>query len=278
MSHFNSYNTEITDQEQEELERQQERRIKKAKYMISGFFALSGIAILVSQIWPLAKSYFYGKMLENQTQSIVDPITAQQMNQDNADLPYYDPGVSYFQNIIQHISPDYVAGVDSATNPQSDSKPIIIDKSYSRDMKLSIPSIGISNIIVTPNVDSFDEKIYNATLKRGLAHFLGTAVPGDGGNSFIYGHSTVQSWFDKHQDQPETIFTKLEHVEIADKVEIERDGKILEYIVQKKKIVAPDDFKVLTGINGKETITLMTCWPVGIGSQRLIIIAERTNG
>ncbi len=279
MYYPDSQNTVVTDTDDEQNQQYlQQRRIKRAKYTFSFLLAATGLIILGSQLGPLGISVLKGKILEYQIKTIKDPATAEEMTPQDNDLPYFDPGQSYFQNIIQHISPDYVAGANTGPGGTSVSKPVKIDREYSAEMKLSIPSVGIENIIVTPNVDSFNEEVYNASLKKGLAHFLGTAIPGDGGNSFIYGHSTVESFFSGHQNLPETIFTRLENVEIADKILIEKDGNILEYAVQKKKIIDPNDFDVLSGLPGKETVTLMTCWPMGIGKQRLIIIAERTNG
>ena len=52
-------------------------------------------------------------------------------------------------------------------------------------------------------------------------------------------------------------------------------GKELKYIVRNKKIVEASDFSVLQANGDKETITLMTCWPLGVPSKRLIVTAER---
>jgi LPXTG-site transpeptidase (sortase) family protein len=153
-----------------------------------------------------------------------------------------------------------------------------VNEDYDSPMTLTIESIGISDINITPNVDSLNEEVYNEALKDGLAHFKGTPLPGDGGNSFVYGHSAVDSFFSNHPDDPETIFSRLEKVEIADTITIKKDGKILTYVVQKKKITEPDNFDVIVGTSRKETVTLMTCWPLGIGSKRLIVIGERTDG
>lgn len=275
----NFYNTEIADPNEEEENESYIRwkRVRTAKYLLSSLLALTGIVILVSQLGPLGMSYLEGYILETKTQSIKDPITAQEMNQSDRDLPYYDPGISYFQNLIEHIGAQGVAGISTGIY-QDPQEQVTIDQDYSSPMKINIPRIGISGITITPNVDSFNEKTYNASLKNGLAHFLGTPLPGDGGNSFIYGHSAVESYFSRHKDDPETIFSRLENVEISDTFTIEKDGKIHSYVVQKKKIAEPDDFDVIAGNSRKETVTLMTCWPLGIGSKRLIVIGERTDG
>lgn len=274
----NYYNTTVTDTEEENEHYVSQKKVRAAKYCISFLLAATGFLILGVQLAPLANSYIKGKRLENQTVSIKDPAPTFELNPDSNDLPYYDPGMSYFQNLIQHMNTDeIVAGATTPSITYPTQEDVFIDSNYSTAMLISIPRIEVSSITITPNVPSLEEDVYNAALKKGLAHFEGTPLPGDGGNSFIYGHSAPESFFTNHQNDPETIFSQLENVEIADTVTIEKDGKILEYTVQKKKITDPDDFEVLSGIPGKQTITLMSCWPNGIGTQRLIVIAELVN-
>lgn len=276
----NFYNTQLADPNQEDITEgyRQWRRIRTAKYLISSTLALVGLIILSSQLGPLGVSYVQGILLEKQAGQIKDPAPAQVLTPDKGDLPYYDPGTSYFRNLIAHIGSASVAGVSSDGIYPDQQEIIPVDTDYANSMKIFIPAIGISDITITPNVDSLNEKTYNAALKNGLAHFQGTPIPGDGGNSFIYGHSAVNFFFSRHPNDPETIFSRLEQIEIADTISIERDGETLTYVVQKKKITSPNDFDVILGTTDKETITLMTCWPLGIGSKRLIVIAERTNG
>ncbi len=267
-----------SEQEESDPSEKRSRNLRTAKYLVSGVLALSGLFILGSQLLPIAQSYLKSVLMEVQSSTIKNPTPEAEIDPQTQDLPYYDPGLSYFQNLIQHISPDYVAGVSTGPNNSGNTANVKIDKTYSKQMKLSIPKLGIQNINVTPNVNSTDDKIYNKALKKGLAHFVGTPLPGDGGNAFIYGHSAVESFFSHHENDPETIFSKLEDIEIADEIIIEKDGKILKYTVEKKKIIDPNDFSILNGLPAKETITLMTCSPNGIGKKRLIVIAELTNG
>ena len=152
---------------------------------------------------------------------------------------------------------------------------VVIDSDYREDMYVTIESVGIGDVIISSNVESSQESVYNQYLKRGVAHFKGTPLPGDGGNSFIYGHSAVESFFSRNRDLPETIFSRLNDIDIGQKVVVKRDGKVIEYVVRNKKIVEPDDFSILQPVYNKETVTLMTCWPLGLGSKRLIVVAER---
>ncbi|MEA3357214.1 MAG: sortase [Patescibacteria group bacterium] len=278
-THPDYYNTSVsTHADDEDNEYKRYRKIRTAKYVLSSFLALTGFFILGTQLYPLGHSYIKGKLMEAKQEGLKDPSPETELNPENSDLPYYDPGMSYFQNLVQHISTSQVAGATSFPTNNQESAQAVVDESYSNEMKISMPSIGIENVPITPNVDSIDENVYNQSLKKGLAHFKGTPLPGDGGNSFIYGHSAIDSFFSSHTEYAETILTKLENIEISDTIVIEKDGKKLEYTVQKKKITEPEDFEVLSGILNKETITLMTCWPLGVGSKRLIVIGELISG
>ncbi len=276
----NFYNTRIAEPTEEEMSEayNQWKRIRLAKYIVSSVLGITGFAILISQLGPLAVSYMQGYVLESQVSNIVDPAPSQVLTPRDTDLPYYDPGASYFQNLVSHIGSATVAGMDSEQSYPSAQPPITVNTEYKTPMFIRISSIGITDITISSNVDSLNEKVYNQALKKGLAHFQGTPLPGDGGNSFIYGHSAVDSFFTRHPNDPETIFSRLENIEIGDTVDIAKDGNTLTYVVQKKKITEPDDFDVILGDSNKETVTLMTCWPLGIGSKRLIVIAERIDG
>lgn len=259
-------------QNQDYLKRRRSRRIK---IMLSALLGISGVAILISQVGPLLHSYINGKIIESQILALKDPAPEEELEQDQSELPFYDPGQSYFQNLVQHIGS---SGSNNILGAQNNSTSVKVDTTYSNNMNLKIDDIGIHGVNVTPNVDSFSTSVYNAALKSGLAHFKGTPLPGDGGNSFIYGHSAVESFFTRHEDDPETIFSKLENAELSDIVEITKDGFTYRYNVVKKTIIDPNDFDVITGKPGKETVTLMTCWPLGVGSKRLIVIGERIGG
>ncbi len=248
-------------------------KVKKTRAIISVVLAFTGLAVIASQVFPLLGSYIDGVITQKREEIKVEPVPESYKKYIEDEFAYYDPGVSYFANLTEQIG---VLGVstsyDSASKTQ---KSINIDTGYNKVMYITIQSIGINRIKVFPNVESSDEKIYNQFLKNGVAHFKGTPIPGDGGNSFIYGHSAVEAFFRRHQDYPETIFSRLEGIDIGQNIEIEKEGEIFKYIVRSKKIVDPDDFTVLQTNRDKENITLMTCWPLGIGTKRLIVTAER---
>lgn len=250
-------------------------KIKRTRTIVSVILAFIGVGIIASQVIPLTASYLNGVIAQKRVDMKIEPVPESYKKYIEDEFAYYDPGVSYFANLSEKLG---VLGASTTYNSATKTqKPIKVDTTYNKDMYITIDSIGIKGIRISPNVESIDENVYNKFLKSGVAHFKGTPIPGDGGNSFIYGHSAVESFFRRHQDYPETIFSRLDGVDIGQDIEIEKDGKILKYIVRNKKIVDPDDFTVLQPIRDKENVTLMTCWPLGIGTQRLIVTAERRN-
>lgn len=253
----------------------QERIVKYIRVSISSILAVGGAILLISQLIPLGDSYLKGKVLETKAENITSPVPGAYRREIGGEFAYWDPSSSYFENLLREasiIDQTRLQTYDPSTNTYRD---VVIDETYSNSMSMTIDSLGIDSVNVSSNVESYDENIYNSALKNGLAHFKGTSLPGDGGNSFIYGHSAVDSYFSSHQDNPETIFTRLEDIEIGDEVIINKDGIDYTYIVRKKKIVEPSDFSVVGVQNTKEIITLMTCSPAGIGTKRLIVTADR---
>jgi LPXTG-site transpeptidase (sortase) family protein len=247
----------------EKREKDKTRRLSILRLVLSTILALVGLTILVSQIFPVVGSFFRGKLLEAQFNSIAKPLPDSYKQYVQGEFAYYNPGTGYFSDLSNQA--------EIYAYEQSN---VLVNKDYKENMVLTISSVGINSIHISSNVESEDENVYNQYLKKGVAHFKGTPLPGDGGNSFIYGHSAINNFFRSHPNLPETIFTHLEKVDIGDRVEIERDNSVLSYTVRRKKIVEADDFSIFNKSGSKETVTLMTCWPIGIGSKRLVLIAE----
>lgn len=252
-----------------------EKKIADTKKSISWILGIVGVTILLSQSIPLLISYVQGRIQLSKQDLMKDPVPESYKEYIENEFAYYDPGKSYFENLSENAENLEYQGLFTYDPETKSTKEIVVDKSYSKNMYLSISEVGIDTVRITPNVESSQEEVYDRYLKYGLAHFRGTPLPGDGGNSFIYGHSAVLSFFSKHSNLPETIFTKLEDVDIGDVVEIKKEEEIFEYIVRNKKIVDADDFTILRSQGDKETVTLMTCWPLGAGIKRLIVVAER---
>ena len=129
--------------------------------------------------------------------------------------------------------------------------------------------------ISIPKIEVFSAKVAvdSTNFQKHLAHFPGTAIPGEAGNSFITGHSVLPQFAD-----PENylaIFTNLSKLEVGDEVTVEMDDKTLHYIVQYSKVVNPKDTSVLLPISkGGKNLTLMSCVPPGTSLKRLVVITS----
>lgn len=130
---------------------------------------------------------------------------------------------------------------------------------------ISIPKISVKAPIIwdTPEEEILDK------LTDGVAHYKGTNHPGTGGNIFLVGHSSNYFWVSSNYN---TIFSLLDKLERGDRVEITYNNKKYFYNVEDKKVVDPEEVGVLQNTL-KETLTLMTCWPVGTSLDRLIVQA-----
>jgi LPXTG-site transpeptidase (sortase) family protein len=121
--------------------------------------------------------------------------------------------------------------------------------------RISIPSIQLSAVIVE-GTDSF-------SLLLGPGHLIGTAQPGDPGNSVVSAHR-------------DTFFRKIVNLRQGDHILVERDGRTFTYVVEGFSIVKPGDISVAAPTRDNR-LTLITCDPAyyaGPAPQRLVVTSK----
>nr|WP_308581876.1 class C sortase [uncultured Gardnerella sp.] len=108
----------------------------------------------------------------------------------------------------------------------------------------------------------------DAPLLKGLGHLRGTSLPvgGEGTRSVITGHRGLAS---------AEMFTRLDEIVKGDTFTIEVFDEILTYKVVDKIVVNPDETKKIAAVPGKDLVTLITCTPLGINTQRILVTGER---
>ena len=136
-----------------------------------------------------------------------------------------------------------------------------------------IPKLG-ANARIIPNIDPYDSAVYQKALTQGVAHATGTVFPGSVGNVFLFSHSSVNFY---EANRYNSIFYLLYKLEIGDEINLYYKGEKFVYRVTEKKTVNPKDVSYLTGQTTKKVVTLMTCWPPGTTTKRLLVIAELTG-
>jgi sortase A len=126
--------------------------------------------------------------------------------------------------------------------------------------RIRVPSIGI------------DLPVYHGTteetLRAGIGHLFGSSLPVGG----IGTHSVLTG----HRGLPESmLFTDLDKVVAGDLVQIDVEGETLTYRIVSSEVFDPADTDPLLPVADRDLITLVTCTPLGINSQRIFVTAER---
>ena len=133
---------------------------------------------------------------------------------------------------------------------------------------LIINKLGVLTPIIA-DVEGNNKPAYLKALTRGVAHYKGTAKPGEGSNIFIFGHSSTLIGTGNYAQ----VFASLNELKKGDEAVVTYQEKDYRYVVSAKKVVASDDVSVLAPTKA-EQLTLMTCWPIGSNAKRLIVILK----
>jgi sortase A len=137
--------------------------------------------------------------------------------------------------------------------------------------RIMIPKIGKDAPVVLSS--SRDSKAMAADLENGVAHYSGTALPGEDGNVALTGHSS-NYWWDKGAYN--YVFQNLNSLNAGDQIILYYGGGTYTYQVTAKQVVSPNESQVLNPTSSK-TLTLITCWPVYTNWQRLVVTATQID-
>lgn len=176
----------------------------------------------------------------------------------------------YSQENIALISPSPDTKILGISVENRDNFPVITSNNKRStpapydNFTISIPSIKLDNAEVFVDDNTFANH---------LSHLPGSALPGEKGNVFISGHSSLPQFF--RTDNYKAIFSKLPEVKKGDIIIVDTGGQKFEYVVSGLKIVDPKETWV---INPPEKqgryLSLMTCVPPGLQLKRLIVLAK----
>ncbi len=125
---------------------------------------------------------------------------------------------------------------------------------------VDIPKIGIK----LPIYHTTDEKV----LEKAAGHLEGSSLP-IGGEST---HAVISA----HRGLPSaSLFTDLDLLEIGDHFLIKVLDETLCYEVDQILTVEPDETEALQVEEGEDLVTLLTCTPYGVNTQRLLVRGHR---
>lgn len=127
---------------------------------------------------------------------------------------------------------------------------------------IRIPKISVTLPIYHGTADE--------TLNSGIGHLYGTSLPvgGDSTHAVITGHRGLVSAM---------MFTRLDEMRKGDRFHIDVLNETLDYQVDEISVIEPNDVSKLLIRPGEDRVTLMTCTPYGINTQRLLVSGVRIH-
>lgn len=132
---------------------------------------------------------------------------------------------------------------------------------------------GIMGTVRIPKIDVV-LPIYHGTsttsLNSGVGHLYGTSLPVGGASTHtvITGHRGLASAL---------MFTRLDEMAEGDVFHLDVLNETLSYRVDSIRVIEPDDVSSLLIRPDEDRVTLMTCTPYGINTQRLLVSGIRTD-
>lgn len=172
---------------------------------------------------------------------------------------------------IRKLAVAYNKAITPGTAGETYSQEAILAASEDYDSQLNLSGSGIMGYVKIPKIQ-VELPIYHGTgsdsLERGTGHLLGSSLPvgGESVHTIITGHSGMAS---------QKMFTDLEQLEIGDVFYLHVLDAVLAYQVNFKEPVVPHDSSRLGIIQGKDLCTLITCYPTGVNTHRLLVQGER---
>lgn len=141
-----------------------------------------------------------------------------------------------------------------------------------QDNYLYIEKINLA-VPISWQVESAD---FYRKLQEGVIQISTTALPGGLGNVFITGHSSDFWW---NPGRYRTVFALLPELKVGDKINVTYQKKYYTYQVYNVSVVDPEQAPqyALPKRDHPETLTLMTCVPLGTNINRLMVQAERVS-
>lgn len=139
------------------------------------------------------------------------------------------------------------------------------------DSALNVDGHGMMGYLTIPKIN-VEIPIYhgteNSALGSGAGHLEGSSLPigGKGNRPVLCSHRGVPGL---------RLFTDLEQLDIGDMFSVTVLGKTMEYQVCDVSVIEPDDYESLKAHKDEDMVSLLTCTPYGINTQRLVVTGKR---
>ncbi len=228
---------------------------KTSKLMI-GIIFLAGLSLLlypfVANQW---NNYRQKQLISSYEQTVSQKEASNGIDYD-AELKKAE---AYNEALLPSILPDSFAIADAIEE----------DQTYMNT--LNIAGDEMMGIVEIPKID-IKLPIYHTTeedvLKQAAGHLEGSSLP-IGGKST---HSVISA----HRGLPSaSLFTDLDQLKKGDHFLIHVLNETLCYEVDKISVVKPEETSALAVEEGEDLVTLLTCTPYGVNTERLLVRGHR---
>lgn len=229
---------------------------KISKILIAVMF-LAGLSLLlyplVSNEW---NSYRQERLISNYDANVSKMEAEGKIDYDSE----WNAANAYNEALLPSILPDSFAVAEAAKEE---------DKGYMSSLNLN--GDGMMGYVEIPKID-VKVPVFHTTeeevLQKAAGHLEGSSLPVGGPST----HAVISA----HRGLPSaTLFTDLDKLEEGDHFLLRILDDILCYKVDKISVVEPTETDGLAVEEGQDLVTLLTCTPYGVNSQRLLVRGHR---
>ena len=230
---------------------------KKSSKIVIILIFLAGLSLL---LYPLVANQ-WNNHRQKQLISNYESVVADKEAAGNIDYAAeMKKAEAYNDALLPSILPDSFAVAEAQTEA---------DSSY--ENSLNIAGDGMMGIVEIPKID-IKLPIYHGTsdevLQKAAGHLEGSSLPIGGENT----HAVISA----HRGLPSaSLFTDLDQLEVGDHFLIHVLDETLCYEVDQILVVDPEDTSALAVEDGEDLMTLLTCTPYGVNTQRLMVRGHR---
>lgn len=229
---------------------------KKAGNLVIGIIFLAGLSLLlypfVANQW---NNYRQKQLISNYEQVVSEKEAAEGIDYDAE----RKKAEEYNEALLPCVLPDSFALAESSG----------VDPVYMNT--LNIAGDEMMGSVEIPKID-IKIPIYHTTeeevLNKGAGHLEGSSLPVGGANT----HAVISA----HRGLPSaSLFTDLDQLKEGDHFLIHVLNETLCYEVDKISVVKPEDTSALAVEDGQDLVTLLTCTPYGVNTERLLVRGHR---
>lgn len=229
---------------------------KKAGNLVICIIFLAGLSLLlypfVSNQW---NNYRQKQLLSGYEQVVSEKEAAEGIDYDAE----RKKAEEYNEALLPCVLPDSFALAESSG----------VDPVYMNTLNIAgdemMGSVEIPKInIKIPIYHTTEEEVLN----KGAGHLEGSSLPVGGANT----HAVISA----HRGLPSaSLFTDLDQLKEGDHFLIHVLNETLCYEVDKISVVKPEDTSALAVEDGQDLVTLLTCTPYGVNTERLLVRGHR---